>query len=312
MKLSDSLSYAFDYTKGLFSKGWDLIILTILSIIPIVNLITIGYFGRVIKDNGASKQPPKVEGYWNMFVGGLKACVAAFIWSLPIIILAIIVIIVVALPLMGIAALQNMGNIDWSQFNQTWQSGNWTHLGGMMRDGFWAPRAAVLLAMIPAVLLIIALAIIIWFFAMTGIVHMFKSGSFGKAFAVGEIYNIIRKIGLLKYLGLIAVAIILGAIIGIFEAIPVIGWLISAFLSLLLMIFLSRTIGLLYDDALGTTAGASESIATAPHATVLPVQEAVAEKATEATEKVFCVHCGVSNKIASKFCYKCGKELERP
>ncbi|HPC27735.1 MAG TPA: zinc-ribbon domain-containing protein, partial [Candidatus Methanomethylicus sp.] len=168
---------------------------------------------------------------------------------------------------------------------------------------------------------VVAAAIVVWFFAITGIVHMFKTGSFAKAFAVGEIYHLIGRIGILRYLGWIGVAIVLGAIIGIFDAIPVIGWLISAFLSLLLLIFITRSIGLIYDDVTGiptaqTGTDRAEAPAQMPQGAAVAVAatapaSASAPASTEAQQKVYCVHCGAENRPEFKYCFKCGKEIFR-
>lgn len=332
MKLADSLSYAFDYTRGIFSKGWDLIILTIISIIPILNLMTAGYAGRVIKDGSASKQPPAVRGYWGMFVDGLKVLVAGLLWSIPVILVALAVFAVALLPLLGAISIQGFENYNWTALAGMFHhvngtAGNWTHIGSMIREGLGTPGMRALIGLIPATLVVVAVAIVVWFFAITGIVHMFKTGSFAKAFAVGEIYHLIGRIGILRYLGWIAVAIVLGAIIGIFDSIPVIGWLISAFLSLLLLIFIARSIGLIYDDVMGiptAQAGTNQAEALAPMpqgaavavAALAPAAapasvSASAPVSPEAQQKVYCVHCGAENRPEFKYCFKCGKEIIR-
>ncbi|MGQ9760200.1 MAG: DUF4013 domain-containing protein [Candidatus Methanomethylicaceae archaeon] len=61
----------------------DLIILLVISIIPIVNFIAIGYYGRVLRDRPDSQAPPALHDFWDLFVGGLKALVALLIWSTP-------------------------------------------------------------------------------------------------------------------------------------------------------------------------------------------------------------------------------------
>jgi len=326
VKLADSLTFAFDYTRGIFSKGWDIIILTIISIIPILNLMTAGYAGRVIKDGNASKQPPAVRGYWGMFVDGLKVLVAGLLWSIPVILVALAVFAAALLPLLGAISAQGFENYNWTAIAGMFQhvngtAGNWTHIGSMIREGLGTPGMRALVGLIPATLVVVAVAIVPWFFAITGIVHMFKTGSFTKAFAVGEIYHLIGRIGILRYLGWIAVAIVLGAIIGVFDAIPVIGWLISAFLSLLLLIFMARSIGLIYDDVTGiptaqTGTNQPEAPAPVPQGAVIAAAApapapASAPASPEAQQKVYCVHCGAENRPEFKYCFKCGKEIIR-
>jgi len=241
MSLSNSLSYAADYTKGLLSRLGDYIILTIISIIPIVNFIAWGYYGRVIKDASASKEPPKLEKYWDMFVGGLMVFVAGIIWAIPIIIISAII----AIPFIGVIALSH-----WNQ---------------VMSPDLFANPGAILLPMAPLMAIMGIIAFLVGIVALMGIIHMFKTGSFGKAFALGEILNIIGKIGWLRYLAWLVISFILVAVIGAFSWIPFIGWVIGAFLSVLLITFLARSISIMYDGAMGvTTAPAPPTVAPPP------------------------------------------------
>jgi len=238
--LSDSLSHAADYTKGLLSRLGDYIILAIISIIPIVNFIAWGYYGRVIKDGSASKEPPKLEKYGDMFVGGLMVFVAGIIWAIPIIIISA----VIAIPIIGAMA--------FSRWNQ------------MMSPGFFTNPAAMIFLIMPLLAIMGIIAFLVGIVALMGIIHMFKTGSFGKAFAIGEILNIIGKIGWLRYLAWLVVSFVLGAVIGALSLIPFIGWVIDAFLSVLLVIFLARSIGIMYDAAMGGTTAPAAPTATPP------------------------------------------------
>jgi len=237
--LSDSLSHAADYTKGLLSRLGDYIILVIISIIPIVNFIALGYYGRVIKDGSVSKEPPKLEKYGDMFVGGLKVFVAGIIWAIPIIIISA----VIATPIRVIPLSQ------WSQ---------------MMSPDFFANPAAMMFLIMPLLAIMGIIAFLVGIVALMGIIHMFKTGSFGKAFAIGEILNIIGKIGWLRYLAWLVVSFVLGTVIGALSWIPFIGWVIGAFLSVLLAIFLARSIGIMYDAAMSGTTAPAAPTATPP------------------------------------------------
>ena len=312
MNLADSLSYAADYTRRLFSRLGDLVILTIISIIPIVNLLAWGYFGRIIKESQASKDPPKVERYTDMFIGGLKVLGAALIWSIPMIIIITLLALTILLPFIGLVAMQPFSG-NWTLFEQMMQYGNWTSIGDMMRHGYWSNVGAFALAMIPLIIVIVIVAFFIGLIAMLGIVHMFKTGSFTKAFAIGEIFHIMQKIGFLRYIALPIITIILGSIIGLFEMIPVIGWIIGAFLSLLLGIFLARAIGLLYDEALGIAPAGLyvSSTMPPPPPPLAPVQPMPSGAPATATQNVFCVNCGAANSMEAKYCFKCGRALTK-
>jgi len=83
------------------------------------------------------------------------------------------------------------------------------------------------------------------------IVNMVKHGSFGKAFAFGEILNIIGKIGWGSYIVWLIVIFIISVIISAIGGIPVIGWLLSLILGPLFAVFVARSASLTYLE--GTT-----------------------------------------------------------
>ncbi|MEM3365546.1 MAG: DUF4013 domain-containing protein [Candidatus Methanomethyliaceae archaeon] len=223
MSLSEIFSKAADYTKAILSRFGDLLVLLVVSIIPVVNLIAIGYYGRVIKDRPDSQAPPRLSEFWALFVDGLKVFVAALIWSIPVIIIFLFTFI----PVFSIM--------------------RWEHMMTYMTQ----PTALLRFTSFVLLLLMFVIAFAIFILAGIGIVHMFKTGSFGKAFAVGELLNIVGKIGLLRYLFWMVLAAVLGTIVGAFNMIPLIGGIISDLLGIILLIFLARSIGLMYDSAVG-------------------------------------------------------------
>lgn len=222
MSISEIFSKAANYTRVFLSRFGDIIILLVVSIIPIMNLIAIGYYGRVIKDSPESHDPPRLHGFWSLFIDGLKALVASLIWSIPILLIFLLIFI----PVFRVM--------------------RWEHMSTYMMQ----PMALLRFTSIVLLLLMFIVGILIFIIASIGIVHMFKTGSFGKAFAVGELVNIIGKIGLLRYLFWIIVAAVLGAVVGGLSMIPVVGWIVSDLLGIILLIFLARSIGLLYDSVM--------------------------------------------------------------
>jgi ribosomal protein L40E len=317
MNLEESLSRGFNYTRRLFSRVKDLLILTVINIIPIVNILTLGYAGRVARDNPASEEPPKLEKWWDMFVDGLKAVFAVVLWAIPIGIVGVLLTLAFLIPTIG---LLNITSPEfWAEWGMNFANstaGNWTHIGQFMQRAF-EPLRPLALAIIPALLLIVLVILFSMVMAFTGIVYMFKKGSFWKAFAVGEIFSVMGKIGYLRYFGLIVVTLLMGGVIAILSRIPVLGWLIGGFLGMLLIVAIFRSLGLLYDDAMGTGAApaavtmppaapeAPAAVAASPVAAPVPVTEAKAAKA----KQIYCVSCGTANPIDGKFCRNCGKEL---
>jgi hypothetical protein len=227
MSLSDDLTEASQYTGGIFKRLGDLLILFIISIIPIVDFIALGYYARILRDNPSSKTPPKLEGYMDMFIEGLKIIVVAIIWAIIIGIIAVLV----AIPFIALAAL-----------------------GGLLTDPLSIMTSAWILVLAPFLVIFGIIAFLLGIIAFMGIVHMVKNNSFGKAFAFREIFNMIDKIGWLRYLAFFVVLFLAGAVVSaISGAAGPVGWVISAFLSVLVGVFFSRTIGLLYDKAAGTS-----------------------------------------------------------
>jgi len=101
-----------------------------------------------------------------------------------------------------------------------------------------------IVTMLIGVILMFFLAIIL---AMA-IVHMVKHNSFGKAFAVGEILAVIRKIGWGKYILWLIVIFVCALILGAISMIPLIGWLISAIISPVFGVFASRSATFMYSE----------------------------------------------------------------
>jgi ribosomal protein L40E len=319
MKLEESLSKGFNYTRRLFSRVKDLLILTIISLIPLVNILTLGYAGRVTRDSPASEGPPRLEKWWSMFIDGLKAVCATILWAIPIAIVTVLLMLAFLIPTIGLLRITSPE--FWTQWGMNFANstaGNWTHIGQFMQRAF-EPLRPLALAIIPALLLIALVVLFSMVMAFTGIVNMFKKGSFWKAFAVGEIFSVMGKIGYLRYFGLIVVTLLLGGVIAILSRIPVLGWLIGGFLGMLLIVAIFRSIGLLYDDAMGT--GVAPAAVTAPPASpeapapavvvaapAIAPAPAVEAKAAKA-KQVYCVSCGTANPMDGKFCRNCGKEL---
>lgn len=221
MSLTDDLTEASQYTGTIFQRIGELLILFIVSIIPIVDFITIGYYARIIRDNPSSKAPPKLENYMDMFVEGLKIIAVVIIWAIIIAIIAILIAIpfILTIPLIALTD-----------------------------PSFWLTPAAFFV-LGPIILIFGVIAFLLGIIAFMGIVHMVKNDSFGKAFAFREIFDMIGKIGWLRYLAFFGVFFVVSAIIGsIAGALGALGWVLSAFLNVLAGIFLARTIGLLYDQ----------------------------------------------------------------
>ncbi len=219
--LSDDLTKASEYTRSIFQRIGDLLILFVISIIPIVNFIALGFYSRIVRDQSASKNPPTLEGYTDLFVDGLKIFAVAIIWAIIVLIISLIV----GIPFL-VAAFGSFTTLNFT-------------------------AGYLLVVLLPYLALVFVIAFFVGIIAFMGIVHMFKRNSFGKAFAFTEIFNVIGKIGWGRYLAFLLLYFVANGIVSLFTfGLYPLGWVISAFLSVLVSIFFIRTIGLMYDDAM--------------------------------------------------------------
>lgn len=291
MKLGDNLRDSFEYTKKLFSDGRRLIILIVLSIIPIVDWIVIGYQARVLRESPGAGTPPKLEKYSELFVEGAKIFFATLIYMLIPLILIIV------------------GGV--STF-----AGLMATSGPVLAAGLMLGGAGALILLVGIILMILLLIIL-----GVGMAHMIKTGKFGKAFAFGEILNIIRGIGWVKYLGWIAVVVIIGFVVSAVSGlIPFVGLVISAIIQPILGVFVFRSMGLLYNEGapleLRVTAPVVSGLACPscgtplqPHHKFCPncgaAVPAPPPPAAQGGTK-FCISCGAKIPATATFCGTCG------
>jgi RNA polymerase subunit RPABC4/transcription elongation factor Spt4 len=284
LDLGENLSNSFDLAKKLLSDIGRLVILIVLGIIPIVNWIVVGYAARVLKETPTTNTPPKLEKYGELFVDGAKLFFASLIYMLiPIILIAA-----------GAASLL---------------AGIVTLPGGMVTP-------LVALGGVGLVLLLVGIVIGIILLIILGVgwAHMLKTGKFGKAFAFGEILDIVKAIGWLKYLGWVVIIIIIAFVVGgLSGAIPYIGWILSAVVSPFLSVFSFRSLGLLYND------GAPPELRVQPGTAVARLACASCGAALQQHDK-FCPNCGAaapsppltptpSTVEPTKFCTSCGAKI---
>jgi len=209
LELSENIGSSIDYAKKMFRDLGRLVILIVLSIIPIVDLVVAGYFCKVIRETPTSSELPELKDYAAMWVQGLKVAVAAIVYMIvPIILIQL-----------GVGV------------------GFFFGYPGII-------TGVAIVTMLIGVILMFFIAIIL---AMA-IVHMVKHNSFGKAFAVGEILAIIRKIGWGKYILWLIIIFVCALILGAISMIPLIGWLISAIISPAFGVFASRSATLIYSE----------------------------------------------------------------
>jgi hypothetical protein len=271
MDLGKNLNDSFNYAQKLFSDLGRLVILLVVSIIPIVNLIMLGYAGQVVKESPEGTAPPILKDYGNLFIQGLMMVIVSIAYMIvPIILIAI-----------GFA------------------SASLSFIFGPGVLGF-----GLIIGVIGIVIWFLASL-----FMYMGIVNMLKQNNFGKAFAFSEINDVIRKIGWGNYILWVIVIFILTVILFVILAfIPIIGWLISFIISPAVAVFIYRSAASVYAEGHGYVAP-SPPITHPPAPSAPAPPPPPPQPTTQQTEKIFCSNCGAENSAANRFCYKCGKEL---
>jgi len=265
LDLSQIVGNSYEYAKKLFSDLGRLAILVVLDIIPIVNLIVLGYMTRVVKETPISLEPPPLRDYGDMFIQGLKVAIAVFLYML----------IPMILIMVGVGAFI-FGAVGMEMFFPAF---------GAMGIGL----------LVVGIILAFGIAIIM---AMA-IVHMVKNNSFGKAFAVGEILGIVGKIGWGKYIFWLIIMFIIAVVVGAIGSIPLIGWLISLIIAPIFSVFFGRSAALIYSEAVPPVG--VPPAPPAPPAYIPPPPPTIGVPAVRfcvhcgaqiAAEAVFCPKCG--------------------
>ena len=219
MNLSENMSNSFEYAKKLFSDVGRLVILIVLDLIPLVNLIVIGYAARVLRESPGTEAPPILEKYGDMFVDGAKIFVASLIYMF------------IPLVLIGSGAAALVTAIA--------ARGGQDFLKGLLLLG-GTGLVLVFVGVLLAFVMLIVLA--------AGIAHMIKTTRFGKAFAFGEIFSIIGRIGWIRYLAWVVLVAVISVMVGAIGSIPYIGWVVAAVIAPVVMVFFFRSLGILYSE----------------------------------------------------------------
>jgi len=217
MNIRSIFNDAFDYAEKMFADLGRLVILIVLTFIPLVNLVVLGYFAKVIRETPSS-EPPALKGYGEMWIQGLKIAVASIIWMIVPIILG------------GCMALAFIAPIPLSGAKS----------GALIVLGMIGIGVAVLVAVVVAFMISIILSM--------AIVHMIKHNSFSKAFSVREILDIIRRIGWGKYIFWLIIMFVIYLVISAIGFIPLVGWLISLIIGPPFSVFAASSASLIYSE----------------------------------------------------------------
>jgi hypothetical protein len=215
MDFGTMLGDSFEYAKeGLMGKWVKWLLLIIISIIPIVNFIMFGYLMEIFR---GARAAPELDDYGRLFVDGLKLFVVGLIYSIPLIIVYLLI------------------------FGATF---------ALMSSGSDTAAAAGIGTMMIGLLIVFVLGIVIALFEVIGTIRLARTDSIGEAFNFSAILAHIGRIGWGTYIiSLIIVLIVIGVIYAVLGIIPILGWLLILILMPALQIFGARYVTLLYDSA---------------------------------------------------------------
>ncbi len=221
MDISENLNNSASFTGKIFSNLGNLILLIILNIIPVVNLIVLGYMAKIIRES--PEEPPKLSDYGRLFVDGLLVLIAIFIYALiPIIV-------------MGIGIFASIPRFTWGSAPPLAWSISWIFGNAI----FW----------LGVILLFIFLII-----GAMAVGNMIRTGSFSKVFAFSENWELIRRVGLGNYLIWLVVMFVIFLIVGaIGQIIPYIG---GAIVGVFYCLFFGKSLALILDEVQSSTAEA--------------------------------------------------------
>jgi hypothetical protein len=227
MDIGDIISDSIKYPSSSWGKVLILGIITIASILIVPLFLVLGYMFRIIKATLAGiDELPEFDEIGDMFVDGLKVFVVGFVYAIPVWILS------------AIFGLVTGGN----------SAAAVTSLG-----------TGYALAFILGNIVFIIIAVIIGLIELMAIANMaYNDGDLGTAFRFSEILDIIATIGWGKYIVTYIVIVILatiGVMIGVFTMFVIIGIiLLPLFILPYLIMFEARGIGLLFTEAMETSA----------------------------------------------------------
>ena len=192
MDFGTMLGDSFEYAKeGLMGKWVKWLLLAIISIIPIVNFIMFGYMLEIFR---GARAAPELDDYGRLFVDGLKLFVVGLIYSIPLIIVYMLI------------------------FGASFM---------MMASGSDTAAAAGVGTMMVGLLIVFVLGIAIALFEVIGVIRLGRTDSIGEAFNFSAILAHIGRIGWGTYiLSLVVVLAAIAVVEIVLSIIPILGWLL--------------------------------------------------------------------------------------
>ena len=211
MNIGSNLSSSFGYAKDGLVGHWVRWILLLISciIFPLI----LGYQLRIMRGEDPA---PEADNWLKMLVDGILYIIVAFIYAIPLIIIAMIT--------MGPGVFSLMTNPSAAA------------------TGFGALAIGLIIFII--------VAIIISLFETIAIVNFARKESFGAAFAFGDILGKIKEIGWISlFIQVLVLEIVFSIIYFVLGIIPVLGWLLMIILAPMFAIWSAKYFCNIYENA---------------------------------------------------------------
>ncbi|MDK2974876.1 MAG: hypothetical protein PWP08_1247 [Methanofollis sp.] len=214
MDFGSMLGNSFEYAKEAIWGKWGKWILLIIS--SIIFPLIMGYMMEIYRGKNPA---PELEQWGKLFVDGLKLFIAHLIYSIPLIIVALIFF-----------------------------GGSFAMIAeGKGSDALMGAGIGV---MFVGLLILVILGIVIGLISLFGGIRLARTEKFGEAFNISAIMGHIGSIGWLNYIiALIIIYIIVGVITFVLGLIPSIGGIICLLITPLLSIWTARYVTMIYDSA---------------------------------------------------------------
>lgn len=226
MELTDNIVASISFASLLFKDLGTLIILAILWPIPLLNFVATGYIYRVIRDSPESEFLPPFRDYGRLWIDGLRLAVTTFLYML--------------IPSLIITVASVNFILRAVEFSEGWSGDELLGITEFLMGNL----VIFIPLLVGSLLLIFVISIFLWL----ALVHSVKTGSLMKAFSIGEIFQIIGRVGWGKYLIWLFVMFILGAIFGTMGRTPFVGWLLLLILHPPFYVFLARSASQIYSE----------------------------------------------------------------
>ena len=227
MKTALIIGESFSYAKGVFRDFRRFLVLVVLSLIPVLNFIVLGYWGRILWGARSEKELPPLENLGTLWFIGLKMFIVAIIYSIGVWIINL--------------------------------------LGVGFGVGLFMGR--ILSALHPSILIYITFMVVVAFGSILimemALACFVKSGDFRRAFSLREILQIIHITGWKKYM----IVVVINSLLQFLVAAPLVfltvmrglqtptllpvGYIVMAVFTPFLMVFNARSIGHIYCDGVG-------------------------------------------------------------